>query len=148
VSPNAEECDARADMDALPITELLVSPVRVQREFSIGLDVADGEGIDAGVAGLLTPKNVTEYVPELVNFFDSIVVEKRGTDDAAVKADSKALHQSRSIHVAIANADSTVRHSLGDKRRRNVRKVGAKCGNALSEAGGVVDAIHSGRGGL
>jgi hypothetical protein len=67
-----------------PSRKLLVSPmpVRLQREFSIGLDVADGQGIDAGAAGLLTPKNVTEYVPELVNFFDSIVVERRGTDEA------------------------------------------------------------------
>ena len=60
-----------------------------------------------GLGELLTPTNVTEYVPELVNFFDSIVMEKRGTDHAAVKADSKVLHQSRSIHVAVANADST-----------------------------------------
>ena len=83
-----------------------------------------------------------------MNLLDGVVVDKRRAVDAGVEAGAEALHQSRSVHVAVTNADAAVRHGLGNERGRDVGKVEAKRGNAFGQAGGVVDAVDDGAGSL
>src|SRR5271170_49812 len=105
-------------------------------------------GARAGVACLSTPNDVTKNLPKLANFLDGVVVDKRRTVDTGVEAGAQALHQSRSVHVAVPNANAAVRHGLGDERRRDVGKAETKRRNAFGHAGGVVHAIDDGPGSL
>ena len=83
-----------------------------------------------------------------MNLLDGVVVDKRRAVDTGVEAGAQALHQSRSVHVAVTNANASVRHGLGDERRRDVGKAETKRRNAFGQAGGVVNAVDDGAGSL
>src|SRR5580693_4830293 len=76
-----------------------------------------GIGARAGVGCLSTPNDVTKDLPELANLLDGVVMDKRRAVDTGVEAGAQALHQSRSVHVAVTNANASVRHGVSNERR-------------------------------
>jgi hypothetical protein len=84
----------------------------------------------------------------VANLVEGVVVDKRRTVDTGVEAGAQALHQSRSVHVAISNANAAFRHGLGDERRSHVGKAEAKRRNAFGQASSVVNAVDDGAGSL
>src|ERR1700739_3510737 len=105
-------------------------------------------GARAEVPCLSPPNHVKEYLPELVNLVEGVVVDDRRAVDTGVEARAQALHQSRCVHVSVTNANASVRHSLGDECRRDVWKAETKCRNAFGQPRVVVKAIDNGAGGL
>ena len=100
------------------------------------------------VACLSPPNHVKKYLPKLVNLVDGVVVDERRAVDAGVEAGAEAFHQSRSVHVAVSNANAPVRHGLGDECRRDAGKAETKCGNAFGQLRDVVYAVNDGAGGM
>src|SRR5271156_4587023 len=94
------------------------------------------------------PGNAKEYLPEFLNLIDGVVVEKRGAQNAGLQRDTEVLHQTRRVHVAVANADAAAGHNFRDVRGRNVRQIEAESGHAAVEVDGVVDPVYGGAGGL
>src|SRR5271154_1373333 len=89
-----------------------------------------------------------QYLPEFLNLFEGVVVKKRGAQNARLEWDTEALHQTRRVHMAVANADTTAGHSFCDTRGRNVRQIEAESGHALVQAGAVVNPVDDGARGL
>src|SRR5258708_6855418 len=98
--------------------------------------------VGEGLACLLTPNHVTEHLPELANLLDGVVVDKRRAVDTDFEAGAQALHQPRSIHVAVTNGNAAVSHCLCDERRRDVGKAETKRRNAFRQAGGVANSVN------
>src|ERR1700757_817318 len=65
-----------------------VSPRLSSGELSVVFARAESEAIAARLElpCLLTPNQVTEHLPELVNLLDGVVVENRCADDTAIEA--------------------------------------------------------------
>src|SRR6185437_12053924 len=76
------------------------------------MDCGERAGRESEISPM--PGQIEQGVTEAVNLVHGVVVDERRADDAAVLPQSKALHQARGVHVAVANSDSRAGHGLCD----------------------------------
>src|SRR3984957_7635748 len=87
-----------------------------------------------------------DYVAEAMDFFYSVVMYKRHADCARLRVQTQPPHESRCIHVPIANSDARIRQCLGDPCRMLFLKVETKSGDAFAQPIFIADAIDCGAG--
>src|SRR5579863_1555940 len=76
-------------------------------------------------------RQIEQNVAETVNLIHRVVVDERSTDYAAFQRHAEPLHQARSVHVTITNADSGMGESFGNFGRSDIGKIEAECGHAV-----------------
>src|SRR5215469_12221746 len=77
---------------------------------------------------------VLQNVPEAMDLREGVVMDERGANDPALHGHTEAFHQSRRIHVAIANADTCAGHGLRNSCGPDAGQIKAKCRNAFADA--------------
>ena len=87
------------------------------------------------------PLQVQEYASEAVNLFDRIVVYKGDTHRTPVRVETQPPHQSRRIHVTVANSDTSLGEGCGDNCRLNLSEIEAERRHTLAQPIFVMNAV-------
>src|SRR5580658_2821904 len=106
----------------------------------IGSDVAAVDCGDRGGGeseGSAMLGQIEQGVAEAVNLIQRVVVDERGAHHAAFHWNAEPLHQARGVHVAVANADASLRDRFRNLCWSDIRQIEAKRRHAL------VNLVHS-----